>query len=82
MGAARAHLREGRRAQDHAVVVAVAAHCPVLVGQDDVPVCVGGVKGEPGHCGTKPFHFINVQRTHRGSGDLNVDSLPEGQILS
>ena len=45
-----AYLREGSGPQHHAVVVAVTAHRQVLIGQDDVPVCRGGVEGEPSHC--------------------------------
>lgn len=38
-------------AQDHPVVVAVARHRQVVVGEDDVRVSGGGVEGEPGDCG-------------------------------
>lgn len=43
-------LREGSRSEHHAVIVAVAAHRLVFIGQNDVTMGGGGIKGEPSHC--------------------------------
>lgn len=57
----RANLWKRSRSQHHAVVVAVAAHRPVFIGQDDVLMSIGGVKGEPSHCGKQSFSFFQHQ---------------------
>lgn len=41
---------EGGVSHDHPVVVAVAGHGQVVVGEQDVRVSGRGVEGEPGHC--------------------------------
>lgn len=46
----RVYLGKSSGSQHHAVVVAVTAHCLVFIGQNDVPMSGGGVKGEPSHC--------------------------------
>lgn len=46
---------EGRVPHHHAVVVAVARHRQVVVGEQDVGVSRGGVKGEPGDCAQTVF---------------------------
>lgn len=41
---------EGGVSEDHPIVVAVARHRQVVVGEDDVWVGGGGVEGEPSNC--------------------------------
>jgi len=53
---------EGRVTHDHPVVVAVAGHRQVVVGEDDVGVGGGGVKGEPSDC----------SHTHTHTGRVNT----------
>lgn len=44
------YLGKSSSSQYHAIIIAVTAHCLVFIGQNDVPVSGGGVKGEPSHC--------------------------------
>ena len=44
------YLGERSSSQHHAVIVAAAGDGLVFIGQNDVPMSCGGVKGEPSHC--------------------------------
>lgn len=45
-------------AHDHSVVVAVARHRQVVVGEDDVGVGGGRVEGEPSDCAREQVHML------------------------
>lgn len=51
---------EGGVSEDHPVVVAVARHRQVVVGEDDVRVGGGGVKGEPSDCTHAHTHRVSL----------------------